>query len=57
MLCINSIKKNSHYTHQIIVHVNEGLDETNKWLGENKIEYTFSAENIGICKAVYCLYE
>jgi GT2 family glycosyltransferase len=52
MLCINSIKKNSHYTHQIVVHVNEGLDETNKWLGENKIEYTFSAENIGICKAV-----
>ena len=27
-ICINSIKKNSKFNHQIIVHVNEGSDGT-----------------------------
>ena len=25
-LCLNSLKKNSKYKHQIIVHINEGTD-------------------------------
>ena len=28
---INSIKKNSHYKHQIILHINEGSDGTLKY--------------------------
>jgi GT2 family glycosyltransferase len=51
-LCIESIQKNSVYTHQIIVHVNEGKDDTIAFLQSQKIDYTFSKENIGICKAV-----
>lgn len=27
-LCIESIKKNSAFSHQIIVHINEGIDGT-----------------------------
>ena len=34
--CIESIKKNSHYNHQIIVHVNEGSDGTLGLLKKNK---------------------
>jgi len=47
--CIESIRKNSRYHHQIIVHVNEGRDETHQWLKEQKISYTFSSENVGVC--------
>ena len=31
-LCIDSIKKHSKYTHQIIVHINEGVDGTLDWV-------------------------
>lgn len=51
-LCITSIKKNSKFKHQIIVHVNQGSDGTIEFLKENNIDYTYSPENIGICFAV-----
>ena len=52
-LCINSIRKNSHFKHQIIVHVNEGNDGTVDWLKEQTdVDYTYSKENIGICYAL-----
>jgi glycosyltransferase involved in cell wall biosynthesis len=52
-LCIKSIKKNSVYPHQIIVHVNEGTDGTIEWIQQQQdIDYTFSNENIGICYAL-----
>ena len=51
-ICINSIKKNSKFNHQIIVHVNVGEDATKSYLNQNNIEYTFTKENVGICKAV-----
>lgn len=45
--------KNSHYTHQIIIHINEGIDGTLEWAQNHAgIEYTWSNENIGICKAL-----
>ena len=50
--CIESIRKNSSAQHQIIVHVNDGADGTLIWVEQNKIEHTFSLENIGICKAL-----
>lgn len=31
-LCIESIRKNSSYRHQIIVHVNDGSDGTLEWV-------------------------
>jgi len=51
-LCIASIKKNSRFNHQIIIHVNEGLDGTLNWLKKQKIDFSYSSENIGICFAL-----
>jgi glycosyltransferase involved in cell wall biosynthesis len=51
-ICIDSIRKNSRFPHQIIVHVNEGVDGTAEWLKRENIEYTLSEKNIGICTAV-----
>ena len=51
-ICIDSIKKNSNYNHQIIVHVNIGLDNTKSYLEENNIKYTYTKENVGLCKSV-----
>ena len=51
-ICINSLKKNSNFSHQIIVHVNEGTDGTGEYLKKNNIEYTYSVNNIGMPKAL-----
>jgi glycosyltransferase involved in cell wall biosynthesis len=50
--CINSIKKNSTYDHQIIVHVNIGDDGTIEYLDKNNIEYTHTKYNSGICEGI-----
>lgn len=47
--CIESIRKNSRYPHQLIVHVNEGKDGTLAWIKEQGIDYTYSEENVGVC--------
>ena len=52
-LCIESLKKNSQYRHQIIVIVNEGTDGTLDWIENQKdIDYIHAKENIGICYAL-----
>ena len=33
-VCINSIRKNSKFSHQIIVHINEGTDGTLEYVKE-----------------------
>lgn len=49
-LCITSIRKNSFFNHQIIVHVNEGSDGTLEWVkSETSLDYTYSKENFGVC--------
>lgn len=50
--CINSIKKNSFYNHEIIVHVNIGTDGTIDFLEGKKIKYSFTKFNAGICEGV-----
>ena len=47
--CIESIKKNSSYEHEIIPHVNEGKDGTLEYLRSINIEYTHTNYNSGIC--------
>ncbi len=47
--CVESIRKNSRYHHEIIVHVNEGKDDTIQWLKEQRIGFTHSTENVGVC--------
>jgi len=51
-VCINSIRKNSKFNHQIIVHVNEGTDGTLGYIKDSNLEYTFSDQNIGMPKAL-----
>jgi glycosyltransferase involved in cell wall biosynthesis len=52
-LCIESIKKHSRFTHQIIVHINEGVDGTLDWIKtQQDISYSYSKENIGVCYAL-----
>ena len=50
--CIESIKKNSHYNHQIIVHVNEGSDGTLDFIKKKQIDFTHSTNNIGMPRAL-----
>lgn len=47
--CIASIRKNSRYAHELIVHVNEGKDGTLEWVKEQGISFTHSEENSGVC--------
>ena len=51
-LCLNSIKKNSYFFHEIIIHVNDGSDGTLDYVIKNKFKYTFSNHNIGLCTAI-----
>ena len=51
-ILINSIKKNSINEHEVIVHVNENSDNTTDFLKQNKILYTYSKKNIGLCRSV-----
>lgn len=55
-LCIESIEKHSSFTHQIIVHVNDGSDGTLDWIkSRSDISFTHSSENVGVCYALnYC---
>ena len=50
--CLFSLKKNSIYNHEIIVHVNVGSDGTKDFLYKNKIKYTYTKYNAGICEGV-----
>lgn len=51
--CIKSIRRNSTYAHQIIVHVNEGNDGTRQWLAQQpEVQFTSSATNVGVCFAL-----
>lgn len=50
-LCVASIRKNSSFGHQIIVHVNEGTDGTLEWVKSEGLDFTYSEQNIGICLA------
>ncbi len=52
-LCIESIRKNSSYRHQIIVHINDGSDGTLQWVQQQEdIDFVHSTNNIGICYAL-----
>lgn len=54
-ICIESIRKNSAFVHQIIVHVNEGKDGTLEWIeSQTDINYTHSIQNIGVCYSLNC---
>jgi glycosyltransferase involved in cell wall biosynthesis len=51
-LCVRSIRENSGFTHQIIVHVNDGSDGSLEWVREQGLDHTHTPQNAGICLAV-----
>lgn len=52
-LCIESIRKNSHFKNQVIVFVNDGSDGTNEWLKtQSDVDFIGADKNVGICVAV-----
>ena len=55
-LTIDSIKENSSYNHEIIVHINGTDYETENYLKSIDILYTKSSINIGLCSGVNTAY-
>ena len=51
-LCVGSVQANSAFSHQIIIHVNDGSDGTLEWVRSQGLSYTYSPENTGICLTV-----
>ena len=51
-LCLKSLKNNSKYDHEIIIHINEGSDGTVDYLQSKNFIYTHTRDNVGLCKAV-----
>jgi glycosyltransferase involved in cell wall biosynthesis len=50
--CLRSIQKNSRFPHQVILHINEGADGTREWAERERLDYSYSSENVGICFAM-----
>ena len=49
---ISSIKKNSNYDHQLILHINNGSDGTFDYAKKEKLQFTYSEKNIGLCSSL-----
>ena len=54
-LCLKSIKQNSKFNHEIIVHINDGSDGTLKFIKKNHFKYTYTKTNVGLCSSVFFL--
>jgi glycosyltransferase involved in cell wall biosynthesis len=54
-LCVSSIRKFSTCEHEILVHVNDGSDGTLDWVRAEKLKFTHSSQNAGVCIATNCL--
>tara|TARA_B100000795_G_scaffold259778_1_gene235047 strand:- start:479 stop:1333 length:855 start_codon:yes stop_codon:yes gene_type:complete len=51
-----SLKNNSHYKHEIVLHINNGSDGSLDYAIENNIKYTHSDSNIGLCSSMNKAY-
>ncbi len=51
-LCLKSLKKNSSFNHEIIIHINEGSDGTLDFIKNNNYKHTSSDNNIGLCSSI-----
>ena len=44
-------KKNSSFNHEILIHVNDGVDGTLDFVKKNNFKFTYSKKNIGLCSS------
>ena len=51
-LCVESLKKNSKYKHEIILHINDGMDGSLEFIKSMGYKYTHSDVNIGLCSSI-----
>jgi GT2 family glycosyltransferase len=51
-LCVAALRRHSAFVHQIILHINNGADGTLDWARREKLAYTHTPTNVGICHAV-----
>jgi glycosyltransferase involved in cell wall biosynthesis len=51
-ICLESLKKNSDLTNEIIIHINSDEDESLKYVKESNYKYTFSKKALGMCSSV-----
>ena len=51
-ILLYSLKKNSSFSHEIILHINEGVDGTLDYIKTKNYKYTYSKTNIGLCSAI-----
>ena len=51
-ICVNSLKKNSKYNNQILVHINTEDLKTENFLNKNKISFTKSEFNFGMPRSL-----
>ncbi len=50
-LCLESIKRNSKYNHEILIFINEGKDNTQEFVKKNNYKFIYSETNKGVCTA------
>ena len=50
-ICLESLKKNSAFKNEIIIHVNEGIDGSIDYVKNNNYIHTFSKEKLGLCSS------
>jgi len=53
---LRSLKINSSFDHEIILHINDGSDGTLKYALDNNIKHTYSKTNIGLCSSMNKAY-
>ena len=51
-LCLKSLKNNSLYKHEIIIHINDGSDGKLDFVKTNNLKHTISEKNIGLCSSI-----
>jgi GT2 family glycosyltransferase len=49
---LSSLKENSKFQHEIILHINDGSDGTLDFAIKNNIKHTHSNQNIGLCSSM-----
>lgn len=54
---LESLKKNSFFKHEIILHINDGSDGTLNYAIKHKIKFTHSLSNIGLCSSMNKAYK
>jgi len=50
-ICLESLKKNSKFNHEVIIHINEGTDGTLEYVKKNRYLFSYDKHNSGVCVA------